>query len=119
MAASEKSQIVYSTASGRTCPKCGRPVSGCVCKSGTTPPKGDGIVRVRREVKGRRGKTVTTVTGVPVSATELLNIAAQLKKKCGTGGSVKDGIIVIQGDKTATVITELQKLNFTVKKAGG
>ena len=119
MAPSKKSQIVYSTAVGRTCPVCGAPESACQCQS--TPPiqRGDGVVRVRREVKGRRGKTVTTIQGIPVSVIELLDIAAHLKKKCGTGGSVKNDVIVIQGDKTAAVITELRKLNFTVTKAGG
>ena len=119
MASSKKTQIVYSTAVGRTCPVCGERQSGCRCQSKTSTPKGDGVVRVRREVKGRRGKTVTTIAGVPVSELELLDIAAQLKKKCGTGGSVKDGVIVIQGDKTTIVIMELQKLNFMVKKSGG
>jgi translation initiation factor 1 len=76
-------------------------------------------VRVRREVKGRRGKTVTTISGVPVDDQQLKELAKQLKRRCGTGGSAKDGIIVIQGDHRDTLITELQDLGYTVKLAGG
>jgi translation initiation factor 1 len=113
--------VVYSTGVGRVCPSCGRPAAGCVCrkKAASPVPKGDGVVRVRRETKGRGGKTVTTVTGVPVSGGALDLLAAELKKRCGTGGTAKEGIIEIQGDHRDTLVAELSKRGFTVKLAGG
>jgi len=94
-------------------------------KKGSAAPKApsgiknDGIVRVQRESKGRGGKTVTVVYGVPLSGNELSLLAASLKQKCGTGGTVKDGVILIQGDKSETVIQMLTEKGYTVKKAGG
>jgi predicted translation initiation factor SUI1 len=81
--------------------------------------KKDGIVRVRRESKGRGGKTVTVIYGVPMAPQELSSLAARLKKKCGTGGTVKEGTIVIQGDVVDAVMPLLEKEGFTVKRAGG
>ena len=96
------SRLVYSTKSGKICPNRQKPVSKCTCKkkkSRSQPNiKIDGIIRVQREVKGRKGKTVTTVSGFEINADELKNLATQLKRRCGTGGSVKDGVIIIQGD---------------------
>jgi translation initiation factor 1 len=77
------------------------------------------VVRVRREVKGRKGKTVTTVAGVPLPPDELKTLAAELKRRCGTGGSVKDGTIEIQGDHCDLLIAELQRRGHSVKRAGG
>jgi len=74
---------------------------------------------VRREVKGRKGKTVTTVSAFQLADDELKNLAAQLKRHCGTGGSVKDGVILIQGDHRDTLITELKNRGFKAKIAGG
>ena len=82
-------------------------------------PAGDGIVRIRREVKGRKGKGVTTVSGIDRDAHGLKQLAAELKRKCATGGSVKDGVIVIQGDHRETILCEMQKNGFTAKLAGG
>lgn len=82
-------------------------------------PEGDGVVRVRRETKGRKGKTVTTVSGVQADAAELKKLAKALKKKCGTGGAIKDWVIEIQGDHRETVVAELERRGFTVKLAGG
>ena len=79
----------------------------------------DGIVRVRREVKGRKGKTVTTITGIPLDEERLHELASELKRQCGTGGSVKDGLIIIQGDHCDNLIALLQKKGYTVKRAGG
>lgn len=117
-----RSPIVYSTEQGRVCPACGKPAIRCACRKGKRkepPAHGDGIVRVRREIKGRRGKTVTTISGAPVDDRRLKELAKHLKRRCGTGGSVKDGIIVIQGDHRDILITELQDLGYTVKRAGG
>ncbi len=83
------------------------------------PSKGDGFVRVSRQTKGRKGKGVTLITGVPLAGDELKNLAKQLKQKCGSGGTVKNGVIEIQGDHRDTVVAELSKQEWTVKKAGG
>ncbi len=115
----KENHIVYSTESGRVCPDCGRPAENCSCKRKPAPASGDGIVRVRREVKGRRGKTATVIYGLPLPPGELKDLASDLKRKCGTGGSAKDGIIVIQGDQSETLIPLLEAAGYQVKKAGG
>ncbi len=110
---------VYSSDGGRACPECGRPVGGCRCgqKRGGAP--NDGVVRVSRETKGRKGKGVTVVTGVPFEGVDLADLAKQLKNKCGAGGTVKNGIIEIQGDHRDRVVAELQQRGWTVKRSGG
>jgi len=117
------SRIVYSTETGRICPSCQKPVSECACKKKKSRPqtnvKLDGIIRVQRETRGRKGKTVTTVSGFYINADELKNLATQLKRRCGTGGSVKEGVIIIQGDHRDTLVTELKKRGFKAKIAGG
>jgi len=115
-------RLVYSTDSGRinTCPTCGLAYSKCHCDQSTQPTrKSDGIVRVRRERKGHGGKTVTVIDGVIGSDAELAALAQQLKKLCGSGGTVKDGNIEIQGDHCEKVITKLSELGYKVKRAGG
>ena len=82
-------------------------------------PRGDGIVRVRRETQGRGGKTVTTVSGTGLASDALAALASDLKRRCGTGGSVKDQVIEIQGDHRPVIVAELEKRGFTVKLAGG
>lgn len=82
-------------------------------------PKGGGIVRVGRETKGRKGKGMTVITGVPLHPEGLRNLAKQLKKKCGTGGTVKDGKIEIQGDHRDLLVAELQSKGYIVKRSGG
>ena len=107
----DDSRLVYSTGAGRI-----------GSKQDLTPPRrprGDGIVRVRREVKGRRGKTVTTIEGVPLPEDELRSLGSELKRLCGTGGSVKDGVIEIQGDHRDTLVADLEGRGYTVKRAGG
>ncbi len=111
---------VYSTEQGRICPECNNQVDSCNCHSKKkSAVKSDGIVRVRREVKGRKGKTVTTVSGVPRGHEEMKDLSRRLKQKLGTGGSVKDGVIEIQGDHVDKVIAELTSIGFTVKRSGG
>ncbi|CAD5107674.1 translation initiation factor Sui1 [Zestomonas carbonaria] len=110
--------LVYSTDSGRHCPDCGQPVGACICKQAAIP-EGDGIARVRRETKGRGGKTVTTVSGVPLAEEPLKELASALKKRCGTGGALKDGVIEIQGDHVDLLLAELVKRGFKAKKSGG
>jgi translation initiation factor 1 len=79
----------------------------------------DGIIRIRREVKGRGGKTVTVASGFRLDEDRLKQLSAQLKRRCGTGGSIKDGEILIQGDHRETVLAELKNNGFTAKLAGG
>ncbi|MCL6690909.1 translation initiation factor Sui1 [Pseudomonas sp. R3.Fl] len=110
--------LVYSTDAGRHCPDCNQPVGACICKQSVIPA-GDGIARVRRETKGRGGKTVTTVSGVPLAEDALKELATALKKRCGTGGALKDGVIEIQGDHVELLLEELVKRGFKAKKSGG
>jgi translation initiation factor 1 len=114
--------LVYSTDKGRVrnCQHCGRPLADggrCPCRAQAGRVPGDGILRVRRETAGRRGKTVTTISGAsPAQATEL---ARELKRLCGSGGSVVDGVIEIQGDHREKVVASLQSRGLQVKSAGG
>ena len=100
------------------CPECRQPVAQCSCKQAAVP-KTDGIVRVSLDTKGRKGKGVTVVKGVPVDAAALLVLGKQLKAACGSGGTVKDGQIEVQGDHCTLVMEALRKQGFTVKKVGG
>jgi len=121
------SRLVYSTETGRICPECGKPVSACSCKkkrasrTDKKPAGGptDGTIRIQREVKGRKGKIVTAVFGVPLENEELRKFAKTLKRRCGAGGSVKDGVIVIQGDHRQTLLDEIKDHGYIAKLAGG
>jgi translation initiation factor 1 len=90
----------------------------CACRR-VRPGSGDGVVRVGRETSGRKGKTVTTVDGVPGTDADLRALAGELKRACGSGGSLRDGVIEIQGDHRNKVIAHLQAAGHTVKAAGG
>jgi translation initiation factor 1 len=111
--------LVYSTDSGRMCPVCRQPQGRCVCRQARAAPPSDGIVRVSRETKGRGGKCVTVVKGVPLAEPALAQLGKQLKAACGSGGTVKDGVIEVQGDHLANLIELLKKQGFSVKQAGG
>ncbi|MGC8120283.1 translation initiation factor Sui1 [Marinobacter sp. VGCF2001] len=113
-----KGGLVFSTDQGRMCPGCRNPSDQCTCKAEQLPA-GDGIVRVSRETKGRKGKGVTLVTGIPLGASELKAYAKQLKAKCGTGGTVKDGVVEIQGDQRDLLVPLLEQKGWTVKRSGG
>ena len=119
MAGRRNDALVYSSRWGRVCANCGHPTAKCICRKNPSVARGDGIVRIRREVKGRRGKTVTTVSGVPLPHDELRDLAAELKRRVGTGGSTKDGVIEIQGDHCDVLGEELRERGYTVKRAGG
>lgn len=112
--------IVYTTGIGERCPNCLRPVRECVCKRGT-PGKttGGGTVRVSRETQGRKGKGVTVITGLGLPPTELEALAAELKKRCGSGGSSGEGRIEIQGDHRDRLVEELIRRGWPAKRAGG
>ncbi len=113
------SSLVWSSELGRVCPGCGKAAAACTCRKQVGRPAGDGIVRVRRESKGRGGKTVTVVTGLPGSDEALKELAGALKRHCGTGGTVKDGTIEIQGDHCDLLVAELAQRGMKVKRAGG
>jgi translation initiation factor 1 len=112
-------RLVYSSGKGRICPRCSQPIARCSCTQRPRVERGDGIVRVRREIKGRRGKTVTTISGIPLPEDELRSLAGELKRRCGSGGSAKDGVIEIQGDHRDALVAELERRGYTVKRAGG
>jgi translation initiation factor 1 len=111
--------LVYSTDSGRMCPACRQPLAACICEQPLARPAGDGIVRVSRETQGRKGKGVTLVRGLPLDAAALADLGRRLKAACGSGGTVKDGVVEIQGDHRDRVVEVLQQAGWTVKRAGG
>ncbi len=82
-------------------------------------PKEKPIVRVGRETKGRRGKGVTIVSDLPLDEAGVRELAARLKERCGTGGTVRDGAIEIQGDQRERVVAELERIGYRVKRIGG
>ena len=111
---------MYSTQHGKMCPDCGRPVVGCVCRRVEDAARtGDGIVRVGRETQGRKGKGVTVVKGLTLGAAELAALCTELKRKCGSGGTVKGGVIEIQGDHRDALVAELGKRGWTTRRSGG
>jgi len=112
------SAIVYSTGHGKMCPACGKPEAQCICCRNSASPPGDGIVRVGRATKGCRGKVLTVITGVFLDHDGLINLARQLKQKCGAGGTVKDGVVEIQGDHRELLVEELKKREYAVKHSG-
>lgn len=129
MSAPNDRRVVYSTGIGRIryCARCGQPEDRCQCKTKTQRAQSgserpgmprDGIVRVARDRKGRGGKTVTIITGLPDDAT-LTSIAQTLKRFCGSGGTVKDGVVEIQGDHRDRLQARLVEMGYNVKVAGG
>jgi len=112
-----KQRTIYSTDLGQLCPNCRQPLKSCQCQP--LQPENDGIVRLQRQTKGRNGKPVTLVTGIPLPAQELKKLAGELKRKCGVGGSVEGPKILIQGDKRTLLKEFLEQRGFLVKLAGG
>ena len=111
--------LVYSTGQGRMCPDCDRAIDDCICSEGGLLNQGDGIVRLRRETKGRRGKAVTVIVGVPLDKSGIKKLTKELKQKCSSGGTIKDGNIEIQGDHRDKIVEELKSKGWAVKVAGG
>jgi len=116
---SRSKPMVYSTEHGRVCPDCSRPVAGCLCRVKQPAGSGDGVIRICRETKGRKGKGVTVISSVPLDHSGLLELAQDLKRRCGSGGTVKDGKIEIQGDHRNLLLEVLQKGSWQVKLCGG
>lgn len=107
--------LVYSSEHGKMCPLCAKAIAACVCRRNAPRPGGDGVVRVFRETKGRKGKGVTVISGIPLEADALKHFAKMLKKKCGTGGTVKAGTVEIQGDHRELLMDLLKKEAWQVK----
>ena len=113
------SRLVYSTEHGRICPQCLRAINSCVCEADRPAYITDGVVRIRREIKGRAGKCVTLIEGVPLNSDQLKELATRLKRQCGVGGSVKKHIIQIQGDQRKALLNYLKEEGYSVKLSGG
>jgi len=116
-----ESKLVYSTEHGRICPHCEKPSAQCICKKkkDRPPENTDGRIRVSRETKGKKGKGVTCITGLPLGTSELRELTKKLKRRLGAGGTVRGGNIEIQGDHRDTLVEELIKLGFKAKRSGG
>jgi translation initiation factor 1 len=110
---------VYSTEHGRICPDCAKPVGICICRKNKSAAPVKGGVKIGRETKGRKGKGVTTISGLPLDSAAIEALAKDLKKRCGSGGTVKDGVIEIQGDHRDLLLEELAKRGWQAKKSGG
>jgi translation initiation factor 1 len=111
--------LVYSSDGGRLCPDCGAVAGACRCRAAAAGSAGDGVVRVGRETKGRKGAGVSVVSGVPLDEAGLKTLAGELKKACGSGGTLRDGVIEIQGEHRDRLVTLLQARGWTVKRVGG
>ncbi len=113
-------RLVYSTDQGRLCPDCQQPSGECQCKTRSASPlEGDGIARIRRETKGRKGKGVSIVNGVQLDDSALKNLAKELRQKLSTGGAIKDGEMEFQGDHRQALKALLEAKGYTVKLSGG
>lgn len=113
-------EIVYSTGLGRICAGCRRPEAGCVCR--TVAGQNQRItraIRVARAVQGRGGKAVTLISGLPMTDEQLQALAGELKRRCGSGGTVREGCIEIQGEHRDTLVAELLRRGFAAKRSGG
>ena len=108
--------LVYSTDSGRMCPACRQPQARCTCTTVSATRPGDGIVRVSLDTKGRAGKGVTVVRGLVLDAAALAALGKQLKTACGSGGTVKDGTIEVQGDHCERVMEALRARGLLGKR---
>lgn len=114
------SRLVYSTDNVNKCPSCNKEMRKCSCKKkGASNVKNDGVVRIMKQTKGKKGAGVSVITGLALDGAELKKLAKDLKKKCGTGGTIKDGMIEIQGDKRDLLKAELEKMGIKAKLAGG
>jgi translation initiation factor 1 len=112
--------LVYSTEGGRMCPVCRQALAACACAAAAgATPRGDGRVRVSRETGSRGGKTVTVVRGLALDDAAIAALAKQLRAACGSGGTVKDGVVEVQGDHVQRVLNWLQAQGHAAKRSGG
>ena len=113
------SRLVYSTGSGRACPKCGWPIDNCQCSKTLSTGKAQVpervVAKLRMEKKGRGGKTVTVIFGLPNNEDFLKNLCGELKKACGCGGGVTEDGVELQGEMRDRVRTHLERKGFVVK----
>lgn len=116
---SKTAPTVYSTEHGRICPACDKPLAACSCRQKKAAVPAKGGVKVGRETKGRKGKGVTLISGLPLDSVGLEALAGELKKRCGCGGTVKDGVIEIQGDHRDLLLLELANRGWQAKRSGG
>ncbi len=116
---STQSRLVFSTDGGELCRQCQRKRMACVCGPARPAQMGDGVARIRRETKGRGGKAVTVIEGLPLAPEALKALAKQLKQRCGVGGAVKEGNIEIQGDQRDNCQAALLAEGHPCKLAGG
>jgi translation initiation factor 1 len=109
--------IVFSTGVGKICPDCDQPAGLCVCSrlKKEAIPQTDGVVRVQYETHGRKGKRVTVIRGLPLSQVDLVKLAKKFKQQFGTGGTVQENTVEIQGDHSDRIKQELKKQGYTVK----
>lgn len=115
-----QSRLVYSTDGGRTCPQCRQPQAFCRCAAeAAATVRGDGRVRVSRELGGRGGKTVTVVRGLALTDAQIAELGKQLRQACGSGGTARDGVIEIQGDHVDRVVAQLQQRGHAARRGGG
>jgi translation initiation factor 1 len=101
------------------CPDCGKAIAACLCKKTSARSESSAGIRVSRQTKGRGGKTVTRVEGVPLGDDALMQLGKQLRSACGSGGTVKDGVIEVQGDHCDKVMEALKQQGYAPKRAGG
>ncbi len=113
------SGLVYSTEAGRMCPGCRQPTAQCQCRATTLRAASDGAVRVSTQTKGRAGKAVTLVRGLALDELALAALGKQLRTACGAGGTVKDGVVEVQGDHCERIMEALKGQGFSVKRSGG
>ncbi len=112
--------LVYSTEGGRMCPDCRQPLAACQCTAQQkTALRGDGRVRVSREVASRGGKTVTVVRGLAMTDAQITALGKRLRNACGAGGTAKDGVVEVQGDHVERVLALLAKEGLSAKRGGG
>jgi translation initiation factor 1 len=111
------SRVVYSTEKGRMCPRCGWPEANCQCSSrkASEPLPSRIVAKLRMEKKGRGGKMVTVIDGLPQNDAFLKELAQELKRTCGTGGTVTDGAVELHGDLRDRLREVLGQKGFTVK----
>jgi translation initiation factor 1 len=114
--------LVFSTGVGRICPGCRRPAADCVCRTASGAAAGaraSAAVRVSRQTQGRSGRGVTVISGLPLTPAELEQLAGELKRRCGSGGTVREGTIEIQGEHRDTLVAELERRGITARRSGG